>query len=244
MAVSLAPDCFKVIPGKSGHDAPELHLTQQAIRELRAVYRCCTLRLHGYVRRTCIYLLNVRTVFRIPRIKLVHADGTYTTHVVRPDFLLPYHVHCAADCLAALEALKDGSSRAEPPDSLRPLGVSDEITDLCEPRVSSAVTSRLKRRSASTVLALERFCEDRHLEWHSGAVLKLNPGSVRIFRRLFPPRFLYFIYGSGKIRTAALWREGERNAPLRTSEKAWPPHAMTWPYFLPAHNGARPPSRG
>ena len=108
MAISLAPECFKVTPGKTPEEPPALPLTRQALKELRAVYRDCTLHLHGLIRRTCIYRLNIHAVFRIPGIKLIHKDGTCSTHVVRPDFLLPYHVHCAADCLGVPEVLTEG----------------------------------------------------------------------------------------------------------------------------------------
>ena len=79
---------------------------------------------------------------------------------MRPDFLLPYNVHCAADCLGVPEVLTEGGKHPGPLElSLRTMAAYDEITGSCDRRTCRTVISGLKSRAASTVTALKWFLQ-------------------------------------------------------------------------------------
>ncbi len=73
---------------------PRIIADDSVLKRFLSVLGCVKIYRHGYVERTVLQP-GSKTKFEIPRIKAIYANGHSETHVLLPDFVLPYRQYSA-----------------------------------------------------------------------------------------------------------------------------------------------------
>lgn len=101
----LSQTCFKtkVIKADGQYQHHRFELTDVAFEMLVLLYKSGTVKHHGYVRRYFIDHTGTKAKIEVPRI-IVFDDGHIKTHVILPDFLLPFTRYCLKAFVMANES--------------------------------------------------------------------------------------------------------------------------------------------